>query len=89
MLQIKKEWITEGKVNSEKYLKLYNQSIEDSDLFWNEHGERIDWYKKYTKVKNVKYSRNEVNIKWYEDGQLNATYSCIDRHANKYPDKIA
>ena len=46
MLQIK--WITEGKVNSEKYLKLYNQSIEDSDL-WNEHGERIDWYKKYTK----------------------------------------
>ena len=40
-------------------------------------------------IKNFTYSKNKVDIKWFEDGQLNATYSCIDRYAEKYPDKIA
>ena len=42
-----------------------------------------------TKINNVKYSSKDVSIKWYEDGQLNVAYNCIDRHAKKNPDKIA
>ncbi len=89
MMKIKEKWIEEAKVNSENYNLLYKESIENSEDFWNKQGERIDWFKKYTRIKNVKYSKKDVNIKWYEDGKLNVSYNCIDRHASKTPDKIA
>ena len=88
-MKIEEKWIEEAKINSENYNLLYKESIENGDHFWNKQGDRIDWFKKYTKIKNVKYSKNDVNIKWYEDGKLNVSYNCIDRHANETPDKIA
>ena len=72
-MKIKQEWINESKINSERYTSLYKESIEDNDKFWNEQGNRIDWYEKYTKIKNTKYSNKDVNIKWYEDGKLNVS----------------
>ena len=57
--------------------------------FWREEGKRIDWVNNYTKIKDVKYSKNDVGIKWYYDGSLNVSYNCIDRHAKNDPDKIA
>ncbi len=88
-MNIKDKWIAEGKINTDEYESLYRESIDNGDDFWNRQGNRINWYKKYTKIKNVKYSHNDVGIKWYEDGQLNVSYNCIDRHAEKNPDKIA
>ena len=88
-MNIKDKWIAEGKINTDEYESLYRESIDNGDDFWNKQGNRINWYKKYTKIKNVKYSHNDVGIKWYEDGQLNVSYNCIDRHAEKNPDKIA
>ncbi len=89
MMEIKENWITEAKINSEDYISLYKESIENNSDFWNKQGDRINWYTRYTKIKNVKYSSKDVSIKWYEDGKLNVSYNCIDRHANKNPDKIA
>jgi len=89
MINIKDKWLVEGKINSENYKTLYNESIENGDYFWSRQGERINWYKKYTRIKDVKYSRDDVNIKWYEDGKLNVSFNCIDRHVEKNPDKIA
>ena len=80
-MKIKKEWIDQSKINTENYNLLYNESIKKNDEFWDKQAERIDWYKKYTKIKNVNYSNTDVSIKWYEDGLLNASYNCIDRHA--------
>ena len=57
--------------------------------FWDKQGSRIDWYEKYTKIRNTKYSNKDVSIKWYEDGKLNVSYNCIDRHAKENPNKIA
>ena len=88
-MKIKKNWIEEGKIDSETYSSLYNYSIENNENFWKTQGERIDWYKKYTKTKNVKYSAKDVSIKWFEDGELNVSYNCIDRHAKKNPDRVA
>ena len=88
-MEIKENWITEAKINSEDYISLYKESIENNSDFWNKQGDRINWYTRYTKIKNVKYSSKDVSIKWYEDGKLNVSYNCIDRHANKNPDKIA
>ncbi len=89
MMNIDKKWKEEGKINSDEYTSLYNESIKNGNDFWSKQGERIDWYKKYSKIKEVKYSSNEVDIKWYEDGQLNVSYNCIDRHAKNNPNKIA
>ena len=58
-------------------------------MFWKKEGKRITWIKPYTKIKNVKYSKDEVHIKWYEDGTLNASSNCIDRHLKDKKDKTA
>ncbi len=89
MINIEEKWQEESKINSDEYLSLYKESIENNDAFWDRHGTRIDWFKEYTKIKEIKYSNKDVSIKWYEDGQLNVTYNCIDRHAKKSPDKVA
>jgi len=75
--------------NKNDYEKKYNKSIKNNDVFWKKEGKRITWIKPYTKIKNVKYSKNEVHIKWYEDGTLNASSNCIDRHLKDKKDKTA
>ena len=88
-MKIKDEWISNAKINNDEYSSMYKQSIEDGDSFWKKHAGRIDWFKKFTKIKDVKYSSDEVNIKWFEDGELNVSYNCIDRHAKINPNKVA
>ena len=88
-MKIENRWIEEAKLDQAKYESMYKDSIENNDNFWKHHGDRIDWYKKYTKIKNTRYSKNKVDINWFEDGKLNASFNCIDRHAKKTPDKIA
>ena len=88
-LEIKKEWQLNSKVNENEYNSLYEKSINTNNEFWFEQGKRIDWIKNYTKVKKVKYSKDEVDINWFYDGTLNVTYNCIDRYAKNDPDKVA
>lgn len=73
-------WAKKAHLNDAKYKKMYAASIKDPDKFWAEHGRRIDWFKPYSKVRNVSYKPGKVSIKWYEDGTTNAAYNCVDRH---------
>ncbi|MDK4742297.1 acetyl-coenzyme A synthetase N-terminal domain-containing protein, partial [Rhizobium sp. CNPSo 3464] len=75
-------------IDAAKYQKWYKQSVEDPDRFWGKHGERIDWFKPYTKVKNTSFT-GKVSIKWFEDGLTNVSYNCIDRHLKKHGDDVA
>ena len=88
-MEIKKAWIENSKLNKKQYESMYNESIEDIENFWEKQADRVSWYKKFTKVKEVKYSKNDVKIKWFEDGKLNVSYNCIDRHAERSPNKVA
>ncbi len=88
-MKIRDEWVSQGKVNKDKYLSMYEESISDNDNFWKKQAKRIDWDKEFTKVKNINYSKNDVSIKWYEDGFLNVSYNCIDRHAKNDPNRVA
>ena len=88
-MEIKKEWLEYAKVNEEKYSSMYDHSLQNNDEFWAEQAQRVDWINKFTKIKNVKYSKDDVSIKWFEDGNLNVSYNCIDRHAKSNPDRIA
>ncbi len=88
-MEIKKEWLEYAKVNEEKYSSMYDNSLQNNDEFWADQAQRVDWVKKFTKIKNIKYSKDDVSIKWFEDGNLNVSYNCIDRHAENNPDKVA
>ena len=66
----------------------YNESIEKSDLFWKDISKRISWYNSFDRVSEIDYLN--ANIKWFENGKLNASYNCIDRHVeNGFGNKIA
>ena len=70
IIKTKPEWIKSALVNKVKYQTKYSNSIKNNDDFWKKEGKRITWIKPYKKIKDVKYSKKEVKIKWYEDGTL-------------------
>ncbi len=75
-------------VDEKKYQEWYDQSVNNPDAFWGEHGKRIDWIKPFTKVKDVSYS-GDVNIRWFHDGTTNVALNCLDRHLAKRGDQTA
>ena len=77
------EWKKKGLVNQSSYKKMYEESVSDNEKFWEKHGKRIDWIKPYSQIKDVTYSKEKVDIKWFYDGTLNVAYNCIDRHLPK------
>ena len=66
--------------DNEKYLAMYQQSVDAPEAFWAEQAKRLDWIKAPTKIKNTFYASDNVDIRWYEDGTLNACANCLDRH---------
>ena len=76
-------------IDKEKYLQEYERSINDPENFWAEHGQRIDWIKPYTRIKDVSYSEKDLHIKWFYDGTLNVSSNCLDRHLEKRGDQTA
>ncbi len=89
IVKVSDNWANQAYVNESKYKKKYKLSIKENEKFWAKEGKRISWIKKYTKIKDVKYSKEEVRIKWYYDGTLNASANCIDRHLKKNAKKTA
>ena len=83
------EWQSSAWIDAQKYQAMYKRSVDDPNSFWGEHGKRLDWIKPYTKVKNTSFAAPDVAIKWYEDGTLNVSANCIDRHLAQHADRIA
>ena len=76
-------------IDNDKYQAMYDKSQNDPEGFWAEEGKRIDWIKPYSTVKNTSFTYPDVSIKWYEDGSLNVSANCIDRHLAKRGDQVA
>jgi len=89
VFKVPKKWSNSAYVNKSQYEKKYKLSIKDNEGFWKKEGKRINWIKPYTKIKDVKYSKTDVRIKWYYDGTLNASANCIDRHLKDKKNKTA
>ena len=89
VFRVPKKWSNSAYVNKNQYEKKYKLSIKDNEGFWEKEGKRIDWIKPYTKIKDIKYSKTDVRIKWYYDGILNASANCIDRHLRDKQNKTA
>lgn len=86
---VPKDVAKDALIDNETYLSMYKQSVEDPAGFWGEQGKRLDWIKPYTKVKNTSYDYHNVSIKWFEDGELNVSANCIDRHLETRGDQTA
>jgi acetyl-CoA synthetase len=82
-------WASRAWLDDAKYKALYKRSVEDPNGFWGEIGRRLDWIKPYTKVKNTSFDYHNVSIKWFEDGTLNVSANCIDRHLRTRGDQVA
>ena len=89
IFKVSKKWSRSAYVDKSQYEKKYKLSIKNNEEFWKKEGKRIDWIKPYTKIKDVKYSKTDVKIKWFYDGTLNASANCIDRHLSDKKNKTA
>ncbi len=76
-------------LSTEAYEAMYQRSIDDNEGFWAEQAGIVDWIKPFSKVKDVSYAKDDLHIRWYEDGTLNVCYNCVDRHLETKADDIA
>ncbi len=84
------EWAKRAFIDDAKYRDMYARSVNDRDKFWGqEASKRLDWIKPFTKVENVSFAPGNISIKWFEDGVLNVSANCIDRHLDKRGDQVA
>jgi acetyl-CoA synthetase len=76
-------------LTKEQYEVMYKQSIESPDEFWAQQAQRLKWIKPFTKVKDVSFDKEDLHIRWFEDGVLNVSENCVDRHLEKHGDDLA
>lgn len=88
--KVKPEFADGAWINKDQYQQMYQQSVINPEGFWREQAlARIDWMKPFSKVRNVSFDDHNLSIKWFEDGSLNASANCLDRHLEKRGDQIA
>ena len=83
------EWARSARVDDAGYREMYRRSIEDPEGFWAEHGRCVDWIRPYSRIRDVSYAPDDVHVRWFEDGTLNASANCLDRHLETRGDKTA
>lgn len=83
------EFAAQALLDAEGYEAMYKASMDDPEAFWSEHGQRLDWIKPYTRAKHTSFDYHNVSIKWFEDGALNVSANCIDRHLATRGDQTA
>lgn len=83
------DFAAKARVTREAYERLYAESVSQPEAFWGKVAGRLDWFTKPTKIKDVSFALEDFHIRWYEDGELNASVNCLDRHLATRGDKTA
>lgn len=86
---VKENILQQTHADNDTYLSMYQESVNDPQGFWAKHGKIVDWIKPFTQVKNTSFEPGNISIKWFEDGQLNVSANCIDRHLAERGDEVA
>ncbi len=89
LIPVKAEFAANARIKAADYMGLYQESIEQPEVFWGREGGRLEWIKPYRKVMDCSYDPHNLHIRWYEDGVLNVAANCLDRHLEKRGDKTA
>ena len=83
------EFIANAAIGTDDYARLYAESLRDPDAFWAKIAERLDWLRKPTIIRNVNFHADDFRIRWFEDGELNVSANCLDRHLAERSEKTA
>jgi acetyl-CoA synthetase len=83
------EWAEKARITEQGYREAYAASIESPDAFWTKEAQRLTWMRPFTKVKNASFNEADFGIKWFEDGVLNVSENCLDRHLKDRADQVA
>jgi acetyl-CoA synthetase len=89
LIPVPEAWKTRAHMTAAQYAAAYAESIKDPDGYWGKEAARLDWMTPFTKVKNASFDADSLSIKWFEDGALNVTANCIDRHLATRGDQTA
>jgi len=79
----------QAKIGPEQLEALHHQAEQDPKTFWLEQARRLNWYKFPTAAGDWSFHEADFGIRWYEDGTLNLSVSCLDRHLEKDGDRTA
>ena len=83
------EFAAKARLTAADYQRLYAESVADPEAFWSEVGKRLAWSRPYTRAKDTSFDLRDFHIRWYADGQLNASVNCLDRHLDTHGEKTA
>ncbi|MEG3156475.1 acetate--CoA ligase [Lysobacter zhanggongensis] len=86
---VKSAFAAETRITRDEYQRLYAQSLQQPDAFWGKVAERLDWMKAPTRIKDTSFELKDFRIRWFDDGELNASVNCLDRHLETRGDKTA
>ena len=89
VIPVPAEWAAKAWIDAAKNQEMYRRSVDDPTAFWREHGRRIDWFKPYTQIKDTSFDVDDLHVRWFHDGTLNAAYNCLDRHLAARGDQVA
>ncbi|NWG70921.1 MAG: acetate--CoA ligase [Parvularculaceae bacterium] len=76
-------------INAQELAGMRRRAAENPDAFFREIGERLDWFRPFTKISDVSFDARDFRIRWYEDGALNACVNCLDRHLPEKANDVA
>ncbi|WP_331236755.1 acetyl-coenzyme A synthetase N-terminal domain-containing protein, partial [Xanthomonas graminis] len=71
------QFAAQARIDKTQYQTLYRQSVEQPEAFWGQAAERLDWFKKPTRIKDVNFALDDFHIRWFDDGELNASVNCL------------
>ena len=80
LVPVPEDYAARAKVTAQIYAEKYQRSLQDPEGFWREELGRLDWFKTPSKISDVSWDPDDLHIRWFEDGELNVAYNCIDRH---------
>ncbi len=83
------DFAARAQITGAEYERLYAQSVAQPDAFWSAVAQRIDWMQAPTRIKETNFALDDFHIRWYADGELNASVNCLDRHLATRGDKAA
>ena len=86
---VPEEWAERATINAERYAAMYKESVDDPNGFWAREAQRLDWMKFPTKIKDSSFDEATFGIKWFEDGIINVSANCLDRHLETRGDQPA
>jgi acetyl-CoA synthetase len=89
LIPVPEAWKNRAFMTKAQYEAAYAQSVKDPDSYWGKEAARLDWIKPFSKVRNASFNPDNLFIKWFEDGALNVSANCIDRHLPKRASQTA